>query len=441
MNTSSNPTFGLNTNEVRRRHILGKALCVGITSGLVASAFRWTLVAIEALRLRIVDALSPGGRVAFSIVFGVAMGAVAVGLVRRFCPEAAGSGIPHLKSVLLGERPLRWLRVLLIKFAGGVAAIGGGMALGREGPTIQMGGATALGVAELLRVKAGEGERKALISAGAGAGLSAAFNAPLAGMIFVLEELQGSFTPVIFVAAFLASVSADIVARLLMGELPVLPLHVVSAPGTSALPMAAIVGAVAGFAGVGFNRCLLFSLNLQESLRKFPSWVPGAVAGLVVGIIGGFFPRIIGSGNPLVEAAVTGTLITRWLLVLLAARFLLTMVSYGSGAAGGIFAPLLVLGSIGGLWMGQAAQSVVPAWIPHPEVFAVLGMGALFTATVRAPLTGIVLMVELTGEYGFMLPLLVSCLIAYGIAEGMKSEPIYEALRLRAQRVGAVAST
>lgn len=435
MNASSSPTFGLNTNEVRRRHILGKALCVGITAGLVASAFRWALVAIEALRLRVVDGLGASGRVAFSIAFATAMGALAIWLVRRFCPEAAGSGIPHLKSVLLGERALRWLRVLIVKFIGGIAAIGGGMALGREGPTIQMGGATALGVAELLRVRPGEGERKALISAGAGAGLSAAFNAPLAGVIFVLEELQGSFTPVIFVAAFLASVSADVVARLLMGELPVLPLHAVSAPGVSALPLAAVVGAVAGFGGVAFNRCLLLSLDLQDRLKKLPSWALGASAGLIVGTIGGFFPRIVGSGNQLVEAAVTGSLVTRWILVLLGARFLLTLVSYGSGAAGGIFAPLLVLGSLGGLWLGQAAQHVVPVWIPHPEVFAVLGMGALFTATVRAPLTGIVLMVELTGEYGFMLPLLVSCLIAYGIAEGMRSEPIYEALRLRTQRL------
>lgn len=434
MNASPNPSFGLNTQEVRRRHILGKALCVGVTAGLVASAFRAALIAVEKLRLHVMDTWNVGGRISFSIVFGVATGALGVWLVRRFCPEVAGSGIPHLKSVLLGERPLRWPRVLAVKFIAGVAAIGGGMALGREGPTIQMGGATGLGVAELLRVKAGEGERKALISAGAGAGLSAAFNAPLAGVIFVLEELQGSFTPVVFVAAFLASVSADVVARLLMGEMPVLPLHAVSAPGTSALPLAAVVGLVAGLGGVLFNHCLLRSLDLQDRLRKWPSWAVGGLAGLLVGTMGGFFPHIVGSGNPLVEAAVTGNLVSRWLLVLLLARFFLTLISYGSGAAGGIFAPLLVLGSIGGLWIGQMVQVVAPSWIPHPEVFAVLGMGALLTATVRAPLTGIVLMVELTGEYGFMLPLLVSCLIAYGVAEGLNSAPIYEALRLRSLR-------
>lgn len=432
MQSSSDPMSGLNTQEVRRRHILGKALLVGIAAGLVASGFRAALIGIEALRLRFLAQLGSPGGVIFSIAFGIIAGALAVWLVKRFCPEATGSGIPHLKSVLHGERSLRWHRVLWVKFLGGIAAIGGGMALGREGPTIQMGGATALGIAQLLRVKAGEGERKALISAGAGAGLSAAFNAPLAGVIFVLEELQGNFTPVVFVAAFLASVSADVVGRVLMGELPVLPLHAVVAPTLSALPVAALVGVIAGFAGVLFNTCLLGSLDVQERLQKMPAWALGGLAGIVIGLVGGFFPSLVGSGNNLVEAAVTGVLVTRGLLLLLATRFLLTLISYGSGAAGGIFAPILVLGSIGGLWIGRMGQIVVPDWIPHPEVFAILGMGALLTAIVRAPLTGIVLMVELTGEYAFMLPLLVSCLIAYGVAEGMKSPPIYEALRLRA---------
>lgn len=226
----ADPSSGLNQTEVRRRHILAKALMVGLASGVVASAFRAALAAIETMRLQVHASVSRASWIFFSVGFAVVLSALAVELVSRFCPEAAGSGIPHLKSVLLGERGLRWLRLLLIKFAGGVAAIGGGMALGREGPTIQRRGATALGVAQLLRVKAGEGERKALISAGAGAGLSAAFNAPLAGVIFVLEELQGNFTPVVFVASFLASVSADVVGRLLMGDLPVLPLQLVSAP-------------------------------------------------------------------------------------------------------------------------------------------------------------------------------------------------------------------
>jgi chloride channel protein, CIC family len=429
---SADPDFGLlNKDEVRRRHILPKALLVGLVAGGVASAFRFTLMAMETLRLKLYAWLPAPWNVIGAILFGAALGSLGVWLVSRFCPEASGSGIPHLKAVLLGERDLRWKRLLPIKFLAGVAAIGGGMALGREGPTIQMGGACGLAVAKSLRVKRGEGERKALISAGAGAGLAAAFNAPLAGVVFVAEELQGNFTPVIFVAAFLASVASDIVSRLLISEQPVLTLHAVAPPGNSVLPLAALLGLAAGLAGIVFNRGLLGSLDLRDRFSRCPAWLIGAFAGGLVGVVAGFSPHAVGSGNQLLQEAVTGTLILRPLLLLLIARYVLTFVSYGSGAAGGIFAPLLVLGAVGGLCFGEAAHAVMPSWIQHPEVFAVLGMGAIFTAIVRAPLTGIVLMVELTGEYGFMLPLLVSCLIAYGVAEAFNSEPIYEALRHR----------
>jgi len=321
-----------------------------------------------------------------------------------------------------------------VKFFAGVAGIGGGLALGREGPTIQMGGATGLMVSEWFKVKPGEGERKALISAGAGAGLAAAFNAPLAGVMFVLEELQGSFTPVVFVAAFLASVVADIVGRVLTGEMPVFALKSMAAPAMSALPLALILGAIAGLGGVIFNRCLLASLDWFDRLRRWPGWVPGVLAGAVVGIASGLYPGVAGSGGVLAERALIGEIALRWVPLLLLVRFMLTMVSYGSGAAGGIFAPLLVIGALGGLATGGAVNAVWPALAPHPEIFAVLGMGALLTAIVRAPLTGIVLMVELTGKYDFMLPLLVSCLAAYGVAEGLKNAPIYEALRERANR-------
>jgi CIC family chloride channel protein len=433
MHGKPDASFGLlNTQEVKRRHILGKALLVGLVAGTVGSGFRASLLFVEAERIHLLGSFSRGIAVLLSVLIGAALGALGLWLVSRFCPESSGSGIPHLKSVLLGETELRWGRLIPVKFLAGVASIGGGMALGREGPTIQMGAACGLGVAETLRVKRGEGERKALISAGAGAGLAAAFNAPLAGVVFVLEELQGNFTPVVFVAGFLASVASDVVGRLFLGAMPVITLHDLIPPGNSALPAAAILGLLAGLGGVAFNSCLLRFMDLRVKLRKYPAWLVGATIGGVIGVLGGFYPNVVGSGNDLIGEAVTGRLVAHSLLFLLLARFALTMFSYGSGAAGGIFAPLLVLGSIGGLGVGVLAHAVVPTWIPHPQVFAILGMGAIFTATVRAPLTGIVLMVELTGEYAFMLPLLVSCLIAYGVAEYLGSPPIYEALRERA---------
>ena len=425
--------FGLGTEEVRRRHILPKALVVGLVAGLVASAFRFSLQWVETHRVTWLEHEPLGWRLATSIGVAVVTSIVGLWLVRRFSPEAAGSGIPHLKSVVLGERDLPWWRVLPVKFAAGVVGIGGGLALGREGPTIQMGGATGLMVAGWFRVKPGEGERKALISAGAGAGLAAAFNAPLAGVMFVLEELQGNFTPVVFVAAFLASVGADIVARVLTGELPVFSLGAMPAPTLATLPVALVLGAGAGLGGVIFNRALLGGLDWFER-RRWSAWVAGGLTGLLVGVVAGFFPELSGGGGLLAGRALLGEVALRWIPLLLLARFVLTIVSYGSGAAGGIFAPLLVLGAFGGLATGGLAHHFVPALAPQPAVFAVLGMGALFTAIVRAPLTGIVLMIELTGKYDFMLPLLVCCLAAYGVAEGLRDSPIYEALRLRSLR-------
>ncbi len=432
MDSHSSTEFGLGTAEVKRRHILPKALVIGLVAGLLASAFRIALQRSELARIAWLERLPalPGFFVAVGL--GVLGGGIGVWLVRRMAPETSGSGIPHLKSVVLGEEQLHWRRVLPVKFAAGLSAIGGGMALGREGPTIQMGGATGLMVSSWFRVKPGEGERKALISAGAGAGLAAAFNAPLAGMIFVLEELQLGLTPVIFVAAFLASVTADVVCRVLTGETPVFALHDVHAPSLAALPVALILGGLAGLGGVVFNRALIGSLDAFRRLA-WPPFATGALAGGIAGLAAWLYPASSGSGGLLAERALAGVIAVRWVLVLLAVRFILTMTGYGSGAAGGIFAPLLLIGALAGLAVGKAAHVLVPSLAPHAEIFAVLGMGALLTAIVRAPLTAIVLMIELTGKYDFMLPLLVCCFAAYGVAEALGDTPIYEALRERSK--------
>lgn len=427
-------TAGLTGTEVQRRHIVGKAILVGALSGVLASAFRWSLESVEHLRAHLVAGWSGWSGLASALLFGAAGGGLGVWLVRRFAPHAAGSGIPHLKAILLREVEPEWKRLLWVKFLGGVTAIGGGLALGREGPTVQMGGGIGHMVSDLFKVRVGEGERRALISAGAGAGLAAAFNAPLSGVVFVLEELHGAFTPVMFVAAFLASVTGDVAGRLLMGELPVFHLAVAAPPGVETLPWAAPLGIAAGGFGVLFNRGLLATLDLRERLLRWPALGVGAAVGAFVGFIGWTVPGLAGSGGGLVQMALAGQLAVSLLPLFMLARFSLTMVSYGSGAAGGIFAPLLVLGALGELWFGSGVHALFES--SHtltPQVFAVLGMGALFTAIVRAPLTGIVLMIELTGSYGFMLPLLVSCLLAYGVAEWLGNTPIYEALRQRSR--------
>jgi CIC family chloride channel protein len=425
---------GLKETEVKRRHILPKALVVGIVAGLIASGFRVALHFLEVNRISWIERLPPAWGLFAALAVGAAGSALGLWLVRRFAPETAGSGIPDLKSVVLGEKQLKWWRVIPVKFLAGIAGIGGGLTLGREGPTVQMGGATGLMVSTWFKVKQGEGERKALISAGAAAGLAAAFNAPLAGLIFALEELNGSFTPVVFVASFLAAVSADVVCRVVTGETPVFMLRSMPVPTLHALPVCLVLGVIAGFAGVLFNKSLLLCLDLFDRLKSWPVPLTGACAGLVAGLAAWIYPAMSGSGALLSDRALSGEVAVKWMLLLLAGRFLLTMVSYGSGAAGGIFAPLLVLGSLGGLALGAGVHSWLPEWAVNPEIFAVVGMGALFTATVRAPLTGIVLMTELTGKYDFMLPLLVSGFAAYGVAEALRDMPIYEALRERSTR-------
>ncbi len=429
---ASSLRFGLRTEEIKRRHILVKALLVGLAAGLLASAFRLSLEWSEKHRIALLGRLPGVGGLAVALGLGMVGGGLGVWMVRRFAPEAAGSGIPHLKSVMLGESTLYWRRILPVKFISGLASIAGGFALGREGPTIQMGGSCGLMVSDLWRVKRGEGERRALISAGSGAGLAAAFNAPLAGMIFVLEELQVNLTPVIFVAAFLASVTADVVCRVLVGGTPEFSLlRGAPSPTLSVLPGALLLGLLAGLGGVIFNRALLATVSLYDRLRRWPAFWTGAATGAVIGLMGWIAPSLVGTGGPIVARALSGGLAAGIVPVFLVARFGLTMVSYGSGPAGGIFLPTFVLGALGGLAFGSLAHAAAPGWFPEPEVFAVLGMGALFTAVVRAPLTGLVMMIELTGVYDFMLPLLASCLVAYGVAEAFGTPPIYEALRLR----------
>jgi CIC family chloride channel protein len=347
-------------------------------------------------------------------------------MVRRFAPETSGSGIPHLEAVLHRLRTLDWKRVLPVKFIAGALAIGGGLAMGREGPTVQMGGSVGDAVSRWLKVP--PRERRTLIAAGAGAGLAAAFNAPLAGVIFVLEEVQRDFHPFVFGAAFLAAAIADIVARLLSGAFPVFSIPNYPTPPTLSLPIFALLGICAGLLGVAFNRSLLATINLFSRAKGRWSLVLAATVGMAVGIIGWFSPMTVGGGHSLAETALAGNFVLALIPILFLVRFVMTISSYSTGAAGGIFAPLLALGALLGLGLGQIAHSFAPSVVPEPAVFAVVGMAAYFTAIVRAPLTGIVLIVEMTGNYQQMLPLLVACFCAYAVAELLNDLPIYEAL-------------
>lgn len=422
----------------QRRRLFPRAALVGLIAGLVAVAFRAILAAGDRLRNALL-ALShhfPLLGWIMPVCFAAAGASLAVFLVRRFAPEASGSGIPHLEAVLNRYREFHWKRVLAVKFFGGAAAIGGGLALGREGPTVQMGGAAGAAVASWL--KAGAADRLTLIAAGAGAGLAAAFNAPLAGVMFVLEEVQKDFRQAVFGSAFIAAVVADIVARFASGQLPVFRIPSYPVPDLAALPAFAALGVAAGLLGVVYNRSLIFTLDRFARIPPSLAVPAASLVGAAAGIIAWFYPLAVGGGHELAEVFLAGHValaaIPLWFLL----RFALSMASYGTGAPGGIFAPLLVLGALLGLGVGQVSHLLFPHLVPVPAIFAVVGMAAYFTAIVRAPLTGIVLIIEMTGNYAQMLPLLLACFCAYLVAEGLGEIPIYENLLERDLMHGGV---
>lgn len=429
----------LRRRHERRRRIFPRALLVGAVAGLVASFFRAGLERFEEWRGLLVQRLHPLGGVGLAalVVLGAAGAALAVWLVRRFEPAAGGSGIPQLKAVLHRLSPMSGGRLIAVKFAGGLAAIGSGLALGREGPTIQMGGAVGRVVAR--RLPSSSHERGILIAAGAGAGLAAAFNAPLAGLVFVLEEIQKNFAPGVFTATFLASVTADAVSRFLFGQTAVFHTPPIPTPPLGSLPLFVLLGGAAGLLAVAFDRGLLAVLRLFDRTSGRGRLLAAAAVGAAIAAVAWFAPALAGSGGPLVAHTLAGHGALGLLLLTLVLRFAMTIFSYGTGAPGGIFAPMLVLGSQAGLALGVAAAAVAPTLAGEPRAWAVVGMAALFAGTVRAPLTGIVLMVEMTESYTLMLALLAASFAAQWVADRLGEPPIYDSLLERElRRTGAV---
>lgn len=415
----------------KRRRIFPLAALVGFGSGLVASLFRYSLIHAETFRGKIIDFSHSFGfwGIIGPILFAI-FGALSAFLItRKFAPEASGSGIPHLEAVLNRLRNLNWRRILPVKFLGGTLAIGGGMALGREGPTVQMGGAVGAAISEFLGISGRE--RLTLIAAGAGAGVAAAFNAPFSGLIFVLEEVRRDFQQVVFGSTFIACVVADITSRICFGQEKIFAIPDYATPDLKALPYFVILGIVTGFFGVLFNRYLMKSLDFFSAFKGKKLVFSVTVSGLIAGLAGWFSPDLPGMGHHLTESALKGNLVIKSIIIFLAIRFFLTIANYGTGVPGGIFAPLLTLGSLLGLLVGQGANYLSPETVPIPAVFGVVGMAALFTSIVRAPLTGIMLIVEMTGNYSLMLSLLASCIISYIVAEYLGELPIYEAMLQR----------
>jgi CIC family chloride channel protein len=291
-----------------------------------------------------------------------------------------------------------------------------------------MGGNLGKMLADLFQLT--RDEAHTLVAAGAGAGISAAFNAPLAGILFVIEEMRPQFKYNFLSvhSVLVASVMADIVLRMLLGQGHDIDMPALPPPALDSLWMFPILGVVFGLFGVAFNRLLIATLDFFAGLKGWNYALTGVYVGGLVGCIGAFDPALIGGGYEIIPAALSGSFPTAALLAIFAVRFALTMISYGSGAPGGIFAPLLALATLFGMWAGHVAHGWFPAHVANPQVFAVAGMGALFSATVRAPLTGIALSIEMTGNYTLILPLILTCMMAAIAAQALGGRPIYTVL-------------
>jgi CIC family chloride channel protein len=408
---------------------------VGGASGLIGALFRLALGAADRFRDAAI-AWAHGWNLAgfFCVAAGCgAAVAIAAWLVRRFSPYAAGSGIPQVEEILNDQLPPTPPRLLFVKFFGGLLAIGSGLALGREGPSVQMGAAIADVAGKLFRRN--WLDCKVLIAAGAGAGLATAFNSPIAGAVFVLEELMRRFETRTAIAALGASAAAIAVARAFLGPAPDFQVESLAYLGVKTWLLFAALGAIAGLAAGLYNSALLGALAAMDRLGRWPVEMRAAVIGAAIGALAWFAPGLVGGGDDITQRTLAGggTLVMLALVFFL--RFGLGPVSYAAPVPGGLFAPILVLGAQLGWFCGALCDIAFPDMNLDPTAFAVVGMAAFFTGVVQAPVTGIVLVIEMTASFTMLLPMIAACFTAMLVPNLIGTAPIYDSLRERTLRL------
>jgi chloride channel protein, CIC family len=411
------------------------ALVAGALAGLVGAIFRLCLAQADRLRDVLIALAHGWAAVGFLLVVAgcAAATALAAWLVRRYSPHASGSGIPHVEAVLRSELPQAPFRLIPVKFFGGLLAIGSGLALGREGPSVQMGA----NLAHLVGKVFGRNwpDCRVLVAAGAGAGLGTAFNAPIAGAIFVLEELVQRFEHRIAIAALAAPASALGVERVLLGDAPDFHVNMLGYADAGTRPLYFAFGAFAGLLAVAYNRVLLATLATAHRLTAAPVELRAGMVGAAVGILGWFAPDLIGGGDPITQSVLAGSVSLAAIPAVFLIRFALGAVSYAAGTPGGLFAPMLVLGAQFGFFSGGVCRTLLPYLDVQPEGFAIVGMAAFFAGVVRAPITGIVLATEMTGDVSMLLPMLCACSVAMLVPTLLRDPPIYESLREHASPI------
>lgn len=410
-----------------RLRLFAEGILTGIFAGLVISFFRFALVEAETQRAALYKHLLSSDWSTNACWFAALIAlAFILNKLNKIEPMAAGSGIPQVKGAILGLMKMRWLHILWVKLTAGILGIGAGLSLGREGPSIQLGAVAAQGISRLLgRTRM---EERYLLTSGASAGLAAAFNAPLAGVIFALEELHRNFSIMVLLPSMAAAFTATIISRAIFGRATIFDIPDLQLLPISYYGIVIVVALVAGAFGVIFNLGLL-NVNKFYNLPLFQKPVHKIIFALLcAGLLGYFLPEVLGGGNGLINHLAKTPVSLQLLLVFLAGKLIFTLISYGCGVPGGFFLPMLVIGAL----CGSICANVLITLGLIENIYAanimVVAMAALFSSSVRSPITGTVLIMEMTASYQQLLSLAIAAMVAFVIAELAHSKPIYEEL-------------
>lgn len=411
--------------EIARSKIILQAVMVGLISGLLVVFFKVSINKLFEFIQNFISQFDLSHKLLIFPLITTLGGLISGVLVFKFAPETKGSGIPFVKMVMARMGNITRVRTIVVKFLAGVAGIGTGLSLGREGPSVQLGAGAGALVGKIFKMK-GTDQGK-LIAAGAGSAIGATFNAPIAGTIFVLEELVNKFSASLLFPVLVATVTASSVARHFLGNNPSFTIpyitHDLSFEGIS---VCIILGIVAGFLGVAFAKIIYKNNEFFEKMDKIPNWLKPAIAGFGIGVIGIFIPYVLGSGNLSVDLLLQHKLALSVVVFVFAVKFFVTPFCFGSGAAGGIFLPMLMLGS----FLGYIVASIFNMFGFHVDVvvMAMIGMGAFLASVARTPITAVVMVFEMTAGYTHILPIMLSAAIADLIAEKLNHRPIYASL-------------
>lgn len=413
-----------------KKNVYFISMLLGIITGVVGAFFQLTIAFVNEWIAKGYNGLLAHGLPANILLVITTMAAILLAyfLVKIVAKDASGSGIPEIEGVLSHKLPLVWYRLLPVKFVGGVLSICAKMVVGREGPTIQMGGNLGEMLSQWFKLTLTY--RDTLIAAGAGAGLAVAFNAPLAGLFFVLEELRHAFQYSFFNLKIVAlcCLLATITRNILLGPQPIIILKTLDAIPLESLWMFVIFGLLIGLFGIVFNRVLIKSMHLMDKTTAQMHVVFVIFVGLFVGVCSIYYPDWVGDGYEVMFQSLIHSPTLTGLCILLLIRLCTTILCYNTGVPGGIFSPMIALGTLFGLAFYHVGALISAKFAISSEIWAVMGMGGLFAASVRAPLTGIVLVIEMTQNYTLGLALMVTCLTSAMVMQLTKNEPIYALL-------------